>query len=134
MIKLDWEAIFKSRILWIAVGLVVLIVVVAFTIDRCDTWRENRGIAKDKKVIANLANEIANQSANINAMAANRDEKIGELHVLTDNLANASNADAQARAEADQAIANLEKARNSNSNVNAAAQDVVNKLDKLDIH
>jgi hypothetical protein len=129
-----WErAIANKRWIIYAVLALVLIGTGLFIWQSVDTYIFNRGVKKDKAAIANKINEIANVTANINAMQANRAEKVGELRELTNVYVDASNADAQAKAEANRALSNLATVVNSNSNVNASADDLQKKLDKLGV-
>jgi chromosome segregation ATPase len=133
---------FKNAVGWISlhkkftaivVGLIALLLFGWWLITTLEAWYGQRQINKERQAIVNKAQEIANVQANISAMASNRDEKIGELKVLTNSYVNASNVDAKAQAEANQAVANLAKVVNSNSNVNASIDDLNRKLDQLDI-
>jgi len=123
----------KWHILIWGIVAVVAIGAALFIWQAIDSYIYNRGVKKDKAAIANKINEIANVTANINAMQANRAEKVGELRELTNVYVDASNADAQAKAEANRALSNLAVVVNSNSNVNASSDDLQKKLDKLNI-
>ena len=127
-----WISLHK-KLTAIVAGLIALLIFGWWLITTLEAWYGQRQINKDKQAIVNKTQEIVNVQTNINAMQANRDEKIGELKVLTNSYVNASNVDARAQAEANQALANLAKAVNSNSNVNASVDDLNKKLDNLDI-
>src|SRR6185369_7464274 len=122
-----WISLHK-KLTAIVVGLISLLIFGWWLTTTLEDWYGQRQINKDKQAIVNKTQEIVNVQTNINAMQANRDEKIGELKVLTNSYVNASNVDARAQAEANQALANLAKAVNSNSNVNASVDDLNKKL------
>jgi chromosome segregation ATPase len=129
-----WESVVAYKTVFIAIGLLVVLALVAAYISYCGSnWSFNRGIRKEKEAIANKTAEIANKTTRIDELKQERDQDVGELKVLTNNLANANVADENARAEVNRAVANLAKAVNANSNVNATVEDVNRKLDQLEI-
>lgn len=121
--------------LWfIGAGLLLVLVGTALWMSDCGSnYFFNRGVTKDKQAIANKTTQIADETKTIDQMKANRDEHIGELKVLANNLVNANIADNRAKEEVQQAVANLAAVVNSNSNVNARVEDVNKKLDQLGI-
>lgn len=124
-----------NKIVFIVLGLIVLLVIVAMYMTDCGSrWSATRGENKDKQAIANKTAQIANTTSVIEQAKQDRAQQIGELKVLTDNLANANISDNRAKQEVQQAVANLAAVANSNANaVPARVEDVNRKLDQLGI-
>jgi ABC-type multidrug transport system fused ATPase/permease subunit len=124
-----------NKIVFIVVGLIVLLVIVAMYMTDCGSrWSANRAENKDRQAIANKTNQIANETANIEQMKQDRAQHVGELQVLTNSYVAANVTDERAKAEVQQAAANLASIVNSNANaVPARVEDVNRKLDQLGI-
>ena len=114
------------------VGLLILIGLVAFGIDRCGKWNESRADRKTKEQIANTAKEIANISNTISNLELQKAEKQGELNRDMEQLHSDLADREDAKAETNAALANFQKAVNSNSNVNRTAEDLEEILRRLD--
>jgi hypothetical protein len=126
---------YENKRVWLIIGgLAFVLIGAALYITDCGSnYFFNRGVTADKQAIANKTTQIAEETKTIDQMKANRDEHIGELKVLANNLVNANISDNRAKEEVQQAVANLAAVVNSNSNVNARVEDVNKKLDQLGI-
>jgi hypothetical protein len=124
----DWP---YWKITAIGVGLLVLIGFVAFAVDRCGTWSDNRSDRKTKEQIANTAKEIANISNTISNLELQKAEKQGELRRDMEQLQTDLKDREDAKAETNAALANFQKAVSSNSNVNRTAEDLEEVLRRL---
>ena len=116
----------------VGVALIVLIGLVAFTVDRCGTWREQRDTDKRKAAInanvaeiGNLTNQIANLELKKEGLreGVNRDMQDLQKEIFGRE---------EAKAEANKALANYQRALNTNSNVNRTAEDLEEVLRRLD--
>lgn len=116
----------------IAAGVGIIILgAVLFGLDRCGTWRANRGIAKDKQKIANTVAEIGNISNQISDLEKAKAEKQGELTRDVETMQNNVYGLDDAKAETNAALGNYQKAVNANTNTNATAQQIEEALKKL---
>lgn len=113
-------------------GLIAVIGFGLFVVDRCDSYSAKRKDQAAKDKIANTAKEIANISNVISNLEVQKAEKRGELNrdmeQLQDNLFGLE----EKKAETNAALANFQRAVNSNSNVNRSAEDLEEVLRRLD--
>lgn len=116
---------------YIPAGL-LLLAAILFGLDRCGTWKANRGIEKDKAKIANTVSEISNVKGQINELELKRAELQGELNRDVETLANNVFGQEAAKVETNQALANFNAALKANSNVNATAQQIEEALKRLE--
>lgn len=136
MIKFDWQAILSSifsRTGLTIIGLSIVLIGSALYLTQCGEnlyfWH---GVKKDKAGIANqmqqanvIRSEIANlQNANAQVQA--------NINADTRDYANQTYGREDLKVETNQALANYQKAVNTNSNVDKAAEDLNRVLEKLD--
>jgi prefoldin subunit 5 len=136
MIQFDWTSIKtwagEHRTVLIGLGLFALLVIVAMYMTDCgENWAFNHSVNKQKQVIANNIDTIKNanvQIANLEqqkaAAAANVNAAVADYQRQVYGLDNA-------KAETNQALANLNSAMKANANIDATADDVLKALDKL---
>lgn len=115
----------------VCAGLLVLLGLVLFGIDRCSSWRFERDIDKRKANVNAALSNIADREktiANLNEQQAAEKEVVRRE---TEDLQNAVNATDQQKAETNKALANLANARNANE-TNVTVQELEEKLRRLD--
>lgn len=114
-------------------GLGLLLILVALFLYQCgDEYlfkskiqKQKDGIASELKEIGNISNQIANLQEKKAAAAANVNTATQELHKDLFGLD-------EAKKESNQALANLQKAVNANSNVDRTVEDLNKILEKLE--
>lgn len=120
----------KLKLVAVGIGIIVVIGFVLFTVDRCGTWIDNRDIAKQKAAInAKVANIEAKEAVIANLateIAIEKQQVKDDTAVLLDNI-NATN---EARVLTNQALANLDAARNANT-TNSSLKDFQKALDEV---
>ena len=111
----------------------VLIVfgVFLYATDRVGNWWNERGIDKDKAKIANTIGNIANINAQISNLEIQKAEQQGELKKDTETLTNSVYGREEAKKEVNAALANFNRALNTNTGVDATAEQIQEALDKL---
>jgi hypothetical protein len=119
---------------WKAIGLcvagIVLIGAVLFISDRVSSWWSVRRVDKLKANVNATITGIKEREqtiANLNERQAVDKERV---RIETEELAEAANASAEAQAETNKALANLQQARNANT-VNTSVEDLEKLLEKL---
>lgn len=137
--SIDWESVWtwlkdNRRIVLIIVGLVALFLAVSFTIDRCSKWRANRDIQKKKDAIVTKIEEIKNINANIQADKVAAAAKAAEVNADIEQLHKDIYGLDDAKTVSNAAVANFQKAVQTNTNVNVTADDLENKLKELEAH
>lgn len=110
---------------------VVLIGVVLLAVDKISNWNTNRDFNNRKQKIANTVTEINDLKAKQANLAEQEAEKRGELKRDVEDLANQTYGREDIKRETNAALANYNKAVQSNSNVDATAEDLQRALDKL---
>lgn len=116
----------------IGIGLLALLGIIAGIIGWADGWWFKRGVAKDKQEIVDTAKELANVNAQIGNLLIKQGELKGKIERDTEQLQENIFGLDEAKKETNQAIANLNRALNSNSNVNRSAEDLEEVLRRLD--
>lgn len=136
--KIDWSAIKESilankvKLIAIALAAVLVFAAILWALDVFDSWSFNRRHTKAKEQVANTAKEIANIQTEIANLETKKAEKVGELKRDTEALTNSLFGLDEAQKETNQAVANFQRAVNSNSNVDRSAEDLRRALEKLD--
>lgn len=120
------------RIALTIAGLIVLIGLVLFVIDRCDAYRTKKGTDATTKEIVNIAVERANVNAQIGNLKLKEAELGGKLEGLQEQLTDEVFGLEEVKKETNAAIANYNKALNTNSNVNRSIEDLENVLRRLE--
>jgi cell division protein FtsL len=120
------------RILIYGVAGLILLVAILFLFQYCGNYWTQRKIDKDKAKIANTVAEISNVKGQISELEQKKAELQGELNRDKEALTNSLFGLDDAKREANQAIANFQKAVNSNTNTNATAQQIEDALRKLE--
>ncbi len=110
---------------------VLLLVLILFAADKVSNWRTNRDINKQKQKIANTVTEIGTIKDQISNLEQQKAEKQGELQRDVETLANQTYGLEDAKKETNAALANYNRALQTNSNVNATAEDLQRLVDKL---
>jgi biopolymer transport protein ExbB/TolQ len=114
-------------------GLGLLLVLVALFLYQCgDDYLFKSKVQKQKDEIANSVDEIrdiSNQIANLQEQKAG---KVAEINAATEQLEKDIFGREEVKAEVNQALANFQRAINSNSNVNRTAEDIEKILEKLE--
>lgn len=110
---------------------VLLLVLILFAVDKVSNWRTNRDINKQKQKIANTVTEIGTIKDQISSLEQQKAEKQGELQRDVETLANQTYGLEDAKKETNAALANYNRALQTNSNVNATAEDLQRLVDKL---
>lgn len=113
-------------------GLVVLLLAVLFLFDRCGTWGEQKDTDKRKQAINANVQEIGNLSNQIANLEIEREGLRVGVNRDMEQLQRDLFGHEEAKREANQALANYQKALNTNSNVNRTAQDLEEVLRRLD--
>lgn len=130
--KLDWENIIKSRLLWIAVACVAGLGLLLYLLSSVDSCRFQ---SKQDKLKSNV-NSALQEISNINSQIANLNERKAEVREGikhdTEALANSIYGREEAKKETNQAIANFERALNTNSNIDRSAEDILRLMKELD--
>lgn len=129
--KLDWQAIFTSRILWITVAAIVGLGVLLYLLTSVDSCRFQ---SKQDKLKANV-NTAIQEIGNINTQIANLNERKAEVKEGikrdTEDLVKSIDGHEEAKKATNAALANYANAVNSNSNVDRSAEDILKKLEEL---
>lgn len=116
----------------VGVGLLILIGFVAFTVDRCGKSRDQKDTDEKKAAInANVAEigNITNQITNLEVRREGLKEGVNrDMQDLQKDIYGRE----EAKREANQALANFQRAIDSNSNVNRSAEDLERVLRNLD--
>lgn len=133
-IKLDWENIWisvkKYRIVFIAIGLLILIGFFLWLFSTIDTWWFWRGVKKDKQVIANHIQNVANLQKEISNLEAHKAAEMERARLEAERLLADQNATNAQRANTNAALEKMNEAINTNrGNVNAA--DIDKLLEQL---
>lgn len=126
-----WKGFSHKDIVIYCVLALILFAGALWGISKLSTGWQDRGIRKEKQKIDNTIQEIANIKAQQANLAEKEAEKRGELKTDMELLANATFGREEAKKEANQALANYNKAVNANTNVNASLKDLENVLEKL---
>lgn len=113
------------------VGLLAVIGGTLFVIDRCGSYRDRRDIDIKKEAIVNKAQEIANIQTTIANLSEQKAEKQGELKRDVEQLQKDVYGREDTKAETNAALANFNRAVNSNSNANVTAEDLKRILERL---
>lgn len=122
----QWKAIIYG-----AIGL-VLLGIILFTFDRCGSYWSSRDIKKAKENV-NIAMNAVNAAKG--TVANDRvDEAVAleQLKEATNDVVNASTATDEAKAEAQQALANYVAQKASNRPTGTTEEDLRKKLEALD--
>lgn len=114
------------------IGVLVLIGAIAGAIAWFDDWRFERSTKKKKQEIANTAREIANTNAQIGNLLIKQGELRGKLERDTEDLQRNIYGLEDAKVATNQALGNLDRALNTNSNVNRSVADLDDVLRRLD--
>lgn len=122
----------KYKWLFIAGGLIVILLLSWWGLHSYDTYRENKKIANMKANVAIALQEVANAQSNVNKDTNNEAAAVQHLKDVTNEYTTAVNATEAQRFVTNQAIANVEKAINANVPVNTNAEDIHRLLDQID--
>jgi hypothetical protein len=105
----------------VGVGLLIVIGLVAFGVEKCGDWRFDRSIDRKKANVNAAVNELKAVNANIAAEKKTEQEIIANIKVHTDDYLEAVNTTDGTREAVNAAIERMKLAANSNrGNVNAA--------------
>lgn len=135
--KFDWESIktwallHKTKLIIGVLAAVLVFAAILWALDAFDSWSFNRSHTKAKEQVANTAKEIANIQTEITNLETKKAEKTGELKRDMEQLQDDIFGREELKAEANQAIANFQRAVNSNSNVDRSAEDLKKVLERL---
>lgn len=113
-------------------GLFLVLVGSALYLEKCGKqWEANRSIKKTQQVIANNVDTIKNANGEIANLESKKIEATANVNAAVKDLQEATYGLDNAKAETNQALANLNQAVNANANIDATAQDVLKALEKL---
>lgn len=121
-----WRAIFTVG------ALIVLLVIVLFTVDRCSTYRDNKKVNEHKANIANIAANIKKMETGV--IPATKEEIAAQkaaANVETGLLLDAVGATDEAREATNAALANLEAAKGKDT-TNSSVKDLEDALRRLE--
>ena len=114
-------------------GLAVLLVGAALFLYSCgDDYLFKSKVQKDKEAIANTAQEIANVSKEIANLQLQKEGLKANLNTATEQLHKDVFGHEEAKKESNQALANLQKAIETNSNVDRTVEDLNRALERLE--
>lgn len=129
--KLDWQAIFTSRIFWVIVAAIAGLLLLAYLFASVDSCRFQSRQDKLKADVNSAVKEIGN----INSQIANLNERKAEVKEGikrdTEELVQSIEGHEEAKKATNAALANYNAAVNANSNVDRSAQDILDALEKL---
>lgn len=119
------------KTLAIAVGLLIVIGLVLFTVQQCGNWREQREIDKARANVNAALSNLSNAQAN--KVQAEKDLAIAEQIAkdAAQDVVKASEASEEAKKVTNQALANITVAQGVNTQ-NTNVQTLKDILDKLD--
>lgn len=120
------------KIIATIVGLIVVLGVVLFTIDRCSTNRDIKRTEEKKEAIKDATNQIANVSNQITQLEIEREGLRANVNRDMQQLQKDVFGREEAKREANQALANFMNAVNANTNVDRTAEDLERILRELD--
>lgn len=114
-------------------GLGLLLILAALFLYQCgDDYIFKSKVQKEKDAIANDLKEIANKSNQITELEKEKAALTANVNTATQELTNSLFGLEDAKKETNQALANLQKAVNSNSNVDRTVEELNKILEKLD--
>lgn len=134
--KLDYSAIWESAMahkkLWVIVALAAILIISAMYMTDCGSnWSFNRGVNKQKQVIANNLDQIRAANAQIANLEQQKAAAQANINAAVQDYQKATYGLDNAKTETNQALANLNSAIKSNSNIDRSADDVLKALEKL---
>lgn len=134
LIEPTWlDFIRRHKTKFVIAGLAVLLIGVALFLYDCGeaAWFKSK-VQKQKDAIANDAKEIANVTNQIANLELKREGLRTNVNTSTQELTNSLFGLEDAKKQTNQALANLDKAVNSNSNVDRTVDDLNKVLERLD--
>lgn len=125
------KTVVKSRITWIVAAAVVGLLLLAWlltSVESCRFQSKQDKLKNEVNAKLQTVEQIKAQEANL------KEQKAAVIEGIKRDTAELSNSIyglEQAKEETNKAIANYEKAVNSNSNVDRSAEDILRKLEEL---
>jgi len=126
------EKLIANKPMMIGIACLASLLVLAWIFAGISDWRFERGIEKKKREVNAKVEHIANIQTQITELEKEKATTQGELNRDMEDLQRNVYGLEEAKAETNAALANFNRAVNSNSNVNATAEDLKRVLEKLE--
>lgn len=126
------EKLIANKPMMIGIACLAALLVLAWIFAGISDWSFVRGVEKKKREVNAKVEQIANIQTQITELEKEKATTQGELNRDMEELQRNVYGLEEAKAETNAALANFNRAVNSNSNVNATAEDLKRVLEKLE--
>lgn len=126
------EKLIANKPMMIGIACLAALLVLAWIFAGISDWRFERGVGKKKREVNAKVEQIANIQTQITELEKEKATTQGELNRDMEELQKNVYGLEDAKEESNRALANFNRAVNSNSNVNATAEDLKRVVEKLD--
>lgn len=126
------EKLIANKPMMIGIACLAALLVLAWIFASVGDWTFNRGVNKQQAEVNAKVEKIANIQTQISDLEKEKAETQGELNRDMEELQKNVYGLEDAKEESNRALANFNRAVNSNSNVNATAEDLKRMVERLE--